>query len=260
MTSKGWWVVVAVVFLGAVVCIGPRAAAQNSEVKAKPPIYVYVGQWAIPRAQWADMEKSRADDLGILQQAMTSGTIVGYGDDTILVHQPDQPTHDDWWVSMSMAGLMNVLDQFYKSGSSSRSVLESATKHWDDILISRYYNWHPGTLKGAYSETSVYKLKPTADADSFNILCTAVFVPVMEKLLAQGAIQEYDIDTEAIHTEAPGMIFVNFIAANADGLDKVRAAVQQMTHDNALFAPAFDSMIDFSAHRDYLSRTNSTFK
>jgi len=260
MNSKGWWVVIAVVFLGAAVCIGTPAAAQNSEVKEKPPIYIYVSQWAIPRAQWADMEKSRADDQGILQQAMTSGTLVGYGDDTNLVHQPDQPTHDDWWVSMSMAGLMNVLDQFYKSGSTTSSVLESATKHWDDVLVSRYYNWHPGTLKGAYSETSVYKLKPTADDDALNVLSKTLFVPIMEKLLSQGAIQEYDIDTEAIHTDAPGMIFVNFITANADGLDKVRAAVQQATQGNSLIGPAFDSMIDFSAHRDYLSRTNSTFK
>ena len=260
MNRKGWWVVVPMLLVGAVVFMVTPVAAQNAEVKEKPPLYFYVGQWAIPRAQWADMEKTRAEDQTVLQQAMANGTIIGYGDNTMLVHQPDQPTHDDWWAAMSMAGLMNVLDQFYKNGSSTRSVLESATKHWDDIVVSRYYNWHSGSWKEVYSETSVYKLKPTADNDALNMLSKTMFVPVMEKLLAQGVIHEYDIDTEAIHTDAPGMIYVSYIAANADGLDKVREAIHQAVQANPLVGPAFDSMIDFTAHRDYLSRTNATFK
>jgi hypothetical protein len=30
-----------------------------------------------------------------------------------LIHQPDGATHDEWWSAMSMAGLLNVLDQYY---------------------------------------------------------------------------------------------------------------------------------------------------
>ncbi len=116
------------------------ATAQMSEVKEKPPMYTYVGNWAIPRAQWAEMAKSSAADQKTLDQAMASGTIVAYGNDVNLVHQADGDTHDDWWSAMSMAGLLNVLDMFYKSGGTTTPVLESATKHWDDIFVSRYYN------------------------------------------------------------------------------------------------------------------------
>jgi len=103
---------------------------------------------AIPRAQWAETEKSVADDQKILDQAIASGTIVAYGNDTNLV-QGDGYTHDDWWSSMSMAGVLNVFEQFYKAGNSSTAVLSSATKHSDSIYVSRYYNWRAGSWKGA---------------------------------------------------------------------------------------------------------------
>src|SRR5664279_140864 len=122
--------------------------AQSSEIKEKAPMYSYVGDWAIPRAQWAEMEKSYAADQGILEKAIASGTLVAYGSDINLVHQPDGMTHDDWWSSMSMAGVLNVLDQFSKSGNSTTGVLTSATKHADSIFVSRYYNRHAGSWKG----------------------------------------------------------------------------------------------------------------
>ena len=54
---------------------------------------------------------------------------------------------------------VNMLDQFYSNGSAASPVLQSATKHWDDILVSRHYNWHAGTVKGGYSHGSMYKSK-----------------------------------------------------------------------------------------------------
>ena len=177
-----------------------------------------------------------------------------------LVHQPDGATHDDWWSAMSMAGLLNVLDQFYKNGSSTSTVLDSATKHWDDIFVSRYYNWHAGTWKGAYTHGSSYKLKADAPDDAVAMLSKNLIVPLLEKMLADGTIHEYEIDTEAIHTEAPGSFWVFYIAANADGLDKVNAALRERMKSNPLGGPAFGSMTDSSAHRDYLSLTNATYK
>jgi hypothetical protein len=76
------------------------ARAQMSESKEKPAMYTYVGNWAIPRAQWAEMEKNNAADQKILDKALASGTIVAYGNDVNLVHHVDGMTHDDWWSSM----------------------------------------------------------------------------------------------------------------------------------------------------------------
>jgi hypothetical protein len=51
-----------------------------------------------------------------------------------------------------------------------------------------------------------------------------------------------------------------YLAANAEGIDKVNAAIRESLKANPLHGPAFGSMVDFSAHRDYLVRTNATYK
>ena len=247
----------AAAFLGMLVT---AATAQTSEVKEKAPMYSYVGNWTLPRAQWGAMEKENANDQKVLQAALANGTLVGYGNDMTIVHSADGETHDEWWSATSEAGLMNVLDQFYKNGSSVSPVLGSATKHWDEIYVSRYYNWHPGSWTGVYTHTSIYKLKDDASDDSLDTLSKSLFVPLLEKLLADGAIHEYEIDTQAIHTQAPGNFYIVYIAANAEGLDKVNAALREAMKANPLGGPAFDSVTDFKGHRDGLLRTNATYK
>lgn len=242
------------------VAIALAAPALGQEVKEKPPMYSYVGNWTIPRAQWADMAKANAADQSLLDKALAGGTIVAYGNDTNLVHTETGNTHDDWWSSMSMAGLMSVLDQFYKAGSSTTPVLESATKHSDEIVVSRYYNWKPGTYKDAYTRVATYKLKHDAPNDAVETLSKNLFVPLLEKMLADGSIVEYEIDQEAIHTDDPNTFAVVFIAAKADALDKFLAAVVELRKSNPLAGPGFGSMSESSAHRDYLSRTNATYK
>jgi len=136
----------------------------------------------------------------------------------------------------------------------------SATKHSDSIFVSRFYNWHAGSWKDVYSQTSMYKLKADAPDNAVETLSKNLFVPLMEKMLADGAIHEYEVDTEAIHTEAPGTFWITYIAANAEGLDKVSEAVRDAVKANPLGGSAFGSMMDFSQHRDYLVRTNATYK
>ena len=80
------------------------------------------------------------------------------------------------------------------------------------------------------------------------------------KLLTDGAIHEWEIDTQAIHTEAPGTFWVVYIAANAEGLDKANAAIREASKANPLRGPTFGSMVDYTAHRDMLARTNATYK
>src|ERR1700761_3490433 len=97
--SKMWRAVVAASLFGLIAGLVLPASAQMQEVKEKPRMYTYVALWELPRAQWGEWAKNEADDQKILQDAMAAGTIVGYGDDTNLVHQPNQPTHDDWFQS-----------------------------------------------------------------------------------------------------------------------------------------------------------------
>jgi hypothetical protein len=240
--------------------VAAPAGAQTPEAKEKAPLYSYVGNWAIPRAQWGDMAKASAANQAILDKAVADGTIVGYGSDETLMHQPDGATHDSWWSAMSMAGVLNVLDQFQKAGTSTSPVLASATKHWDSLYVSRYYNWHSGSWKNVYTRVASYRLKPEAPSDAVEMLSKSMLVPLMEKLLADGTLHEYEIDTQAVHTSAPGQFWLVYITADAAGLDKVDAAVREMMKTNPLGGPAFGSMVDSTAHRDELARTTATYK
>lgn len=235
-------------------------ASAQDESKEKPPLYTYVSDWTIPRPQWAEMEKTDAADRPLLDKAMADGTIVGYGNDINLVHQPDGETHDEWWSANSMAGVLKVLESFYMAGTPTAPVLASATKHSDAIYVSRHYHWHSGSFKGAYTRVASYKLKPDAPDDAIETLSKNLFDPLLEKLLADGAILEYEIDTEAIHTESPGTFWVTFIAANAEGLDKFNAALHDANKSAPLAVPAFGSMVDFTPHRDGLDSSVGVYK
>jgi hypothetical protein len=261
MNQKLRWGFMCTLFLPVVAAIvSAPASAQTTEMKEKPPMYSYVAYWNIPRAQWAEMAKSNAADEKMMEKSLASGTIVAYGNDTNLVHEPDGSTHDDWWSAMSMAGVLNVLEQAYTSGSATTPVLSTATKHWDNIYVSRYYNWHSGSWKGVYTHASIYTLKKDAPGDAIEKLTRTMIAPLMEKMLSDGAIHEWEVDTEAIHTMNPNTFFIFYITANAEGLDKVNAALTDLLKANPLDGPAFGSMVDFSGHRDALARTNVTYK
>ena len=236
------------------------ASAQTAEVKEKPPLYSYVSNWTFPRAQWGEAEKTTAANDKIMEKALAAGVLVGYGSDRYLIHEVDGVTHDDWFSSLSMAGLLNTLDEIYKAGGATAPALVSATRHSDSLWVSRYYNWRSGSWKGAYTRTAVYKLKPDEPSDTVEMLSKSVLVPLLEKLLADGALVEYEVDVQAVHTESPAIFAIDIIAPNAEGLDKFAAALAEAGRKNPLNGTAIGALTDSSAHHDYLSRTNATYK
>ena len=232
--------------------------AQTTEVKEKPAFYTYVGNFAIPRAHWAEMDKQAAADEKIMDKAVADGTIIAYGNDINLLHSADGDTHDSFWSAMSMAGVLKALDALH--GVTGTSVLNSATKHSDSLFVSHFYNWHAGSWKGAYTHGASYKLKADAPDDAVEMLSKSFIVPILEKALQDGVVSEYEVDEEAIHTEAPGTFWVFYICAKVEGLDKVNAALGAALKDQPLAGSAIGSMVDFTAHRDFLALTNATYK
>lgn len=260
MTNKSSKIFVGLCVLAfASLCTVPLNA-QNSEVKEKPPMYSYVANWQIPRAHWADMPQEEAANKPILDKALADGTIIGYGNDMNLVHQPEGYTHDDWWASMSMAGLLNVLDQFYAANQVATPALDTASRHEDFILVSRYYNWHPGAYKNALVQVAQYSLKPGAPDDAVDMLSKNLIVPLMESLISDGTILEYEVDEQAIHTYSPNTFWIVWVSPSSDGADKVSAALRKSISAHPLSTPAFLSVVDFTQHRDELWRGMGVYK
>jgi hypothetical protein len=260
MNSRRWNVVFGLCVLAMAGAWAAPAGAQMAEVKEKPRMYTYEAFWNIPRARWAEMEKANPGGQKVLDNALASGGIVAYGTDSAVLHDAEGATHDNWWSAMSMAGALNVLDGLEKSGGTAASVLTSATKHWDNMWVSQYYNWHSGSWKGAYTYSAIYTLKPDAPNDAIDMLAKNLIAPLMEKLLADGTIVEYEIDEQAIHSDAPGMFVIDYISPTAEGLDKFSAALHESVIKSPLAGPAFGSMVDWTKHRDSVVRTNATYK
>jgi hypothetical protein len=260
MNTRHWTVFTGLCVVAVFAMSAVPSGAQATEVKEKPPMYSYVANWQIPPEHWGDVAKINAFDNTIFQAALADGTLVGYGNDVNMVHTPDGESHDTWWSSTSMAGLLKVLDKLRGVDPSNSPHSLNPTKHWDMVLVSHYYNWKPGPYTGAYINVMIYQLKKDAPDEAVSTLSKTVIVPAMEKLLADGTIVEYEVDTEAIHTDAPGLFAIVFDTAQPEGVDTVRAAILGSEKDNPLIGPAFDSYIDYSQHRDELLKGNGTYK
>ncbi len=89
LERKSWRVIAELCALAMAALWALPGQAQMAEVKEKPPMYSYVSFWTFPRGQWAERAKENAADRAILGKALSSGAIVGYGDDVNLIHQPD---------------------------------------------------------------------------------------------------------------------------------------------------------------------------
>jgi hypothetical protein len=258
MHKKMWIIFTGLCGLMTVAALAASARAQ--EVKPKPPMYSYVAEWQVPRDKWPDIEKTSASLTGVLEKAAADGTLVGYGHDEAIVHSAEGSTHDNWWSAMSMAGLVKVLAQVRANTNTAGSAMSFATKHEDHIYVSRYYNKKPGAYKDAYTRVALYKFKESAPNDALDQLSQHLIVPAMEKLFADGTVLEYEVDTEAVHSDDPSMFALVFQTTTPEGLDKVQAAIQDTGKEHPLAIAAFGSQTEDSAHRDYLMKGDGAYK
>jgi hypothetical protein len=232
---------------------GAQIGTQIPEVTAKPPMYSYIAVWNIPRAQWAGMEKQSAAARTMLNRAISDGTIVAYGFD-------ENPLHDTFWLAMSQKKLQSMLDQFQKTGIAAAPTPAGAPPAPASILVSRYYNWHSGTWENAYVHVGVYKLKPEAPADAVDTLSKNFFAPVLEKMLAGGAIFEWETDTYANPKDAPGTFLIAYLSATAEGLEKAGKAVQEALKSHPQEGRALDFLVDVGATQDVVVRSYAAYK
>jgi hypothetical protein len=245
-----------------IVCLGCLSAflvaavlplrAQNED-QGKPPVYTYIAEWAVPRAQWPEMVKLDDQDRALLDKLMADGTIVSYGAYTNLIHQEGEPTHGTWFSATSEGKLMKALEAVYAQPGSISAPVQAASKHWDYVLRSRIYNQRSGKSEGGYLAGDQWDVKP-GDMREYTDLIKKLIVPVYEKLMADGVVTSYGVDTEDFHQQKLGRVTEYFMTADAMGLDAVTKAFDDAFTQNPALGAAFQSMVDRENHRDFLSR------
>ncbi len=230
--------------------VTPLGAQSNDQ--GKPPVYTYIAEWAVPRAQWADMVKIDDQERPLMEKLVADGTLLGYGTFANLIHHEGEPTHGSWFTANSMGKLMKALEAVYAQGTTT-SPVQAASKHWDFILVSRAHNGRAGKYEGAYLSGAGWDVKP-GEARDFRELINSRLVPVFEKLLADGSIVSYSVDSEEYHTQKPGHVSMVYTTADASGLDKVDQALEAAFSKDTEIGPAVRTMTDGQEHRDFLVR------
>jgi hypothetical protein len=229
-----------------------RALRAQSESKTTAPIYVYVSEWAVPRAQWGDMTKLDDQDRALENKLLADGTITAYGELVNLIHTEGQPTHADFFWATSEGNILKALAGFYGRPDITSSVL-AASKHWDHFLISRTHNYRSGKFEGAYLAGSMWKVKP-GQMEAFQAMVKARVVPMLEKALADGTVIFYSVDTEEYHTDAPGLVDVVFAVTDTASMDKVNAACEAHFSKDTEIGPAIGALTVKDSHRDFLDQ------
>jgi hypothetical protein len=237
------------------VCLALAAAvplsAQNTN-QGKPPVYTYVAEWSVPRAQWAEMDKVADQDRPLLDKLVADGTLVGYGAYTNLIHQEGEPTHGTWFAAMSEGNLLKALEAIYKQPALVAAPVQGASKHWDQILVDRIYNSKAGT-SGGYLTWSAWEIKE-GQGPSYEHLVKTMFMPVLDKLLAEGTITSYGFDMEDYHSGPIGTVYEYFTVPDAASLDKANKAFDEAFANNPALGLAYRTLAKRKGHRDYLTR------
>ncbi len=250
MRKRTTWGVCLLILSLALATIG-RLQAQTA-AKDKPPVYTYVAEWDVPRAQWGDIVKMDEQDRPLLDKLVADGTIVGYGAYTNLIHQEGQPTHGSWFTATSEGNLLKALEAIYAQPGSTTAPVEGASKHWDQIFTGDIYNSKPGT-SGGYLTWSRWEIKP-GETRAYSDLIKSNFVPILEKLLAEGSITSYGLLREDFHQQKLGTIYQYITVPNAAALDQVNQAFSDAFKDNPAVGDAVRGLAEREGHQDFLTR------
>ena len=232
-------------------CLAPLTlAAQQME----PPVYSFVAEWSIPRAQWGDFTYAfERVQRPILEKSLADGNLNSWGVYTNIVHTEDGITHGVWFSSATLAGLEKVRTELIKQPPNQGML--AATKHRDYQLQSLVYRSKTTGPTGGYLSVSATLVKPGKGLE-WRKLWEKNFKPVLDELLANGTILAYGVDRETVHTEDPGWRYEYTVSPSAEAEDKVsaafRAAAEKRTEEERkALTQAFLDLTVPEAHRDF---------
>jgi len=231
----------------------PGASAQQAE---QPPLYTFVAQWTVPRAQWGEaaafFEKTTRP---VLERLTASGTLAGWGNTDTVVHQEDATTHGTWWTASSLAGIERAREELLKLPPNPAM---ASAKHRDYLLRSIIYNGKPAGPASGYLSVGSTKVQP-GKGQQWREFWEKYTKPTYDELVADGTIAGYSVDVEQVHTDDPGWRFVVFVAPSADAVDKVNAAFQALfrkrgpEENRGIFATQAELTVA-GVHRDSFAR------
>ncbi len=243
LTNWGW---VAALFFGVVLMASPARAQQETQ-----QYYTYVSQWAVPRDQWNAFDKQQASDIPRMQKLVSDGTLVDWGNLSTRVHSPDAYTHAEFFTATSRANLLKALEQAWTTATNASFI--AATKHQDLFLRTFAHGGKTVSNATGYLLVGFYQAKP-GDGQAFESLLLKQVKPFLDSHIADGTLLAYNLDTEDIHTSAPGRYNIALLFPDGAAIDRFYEELSAAQKQDPAVGRMFNALEVVEDHRDGLSR------
>lgn len=225
------------------------AAAQEGQ-----QYYTYVSQFQVPRAQWAAFEKQQQADAASQKKLVADGTLVDFGEIATRVHTPDGYTHADWMTASSRENLLKALEQEWSTATNASYV--ASTKHQDLFLHTIAHGGKTASDATGYLRVGFYRAKPGHEGD-FAELLTKKVKPLLDSAIADGTLLMYNLDTEDIHTSAPGAYNMALLFPDGAAMDKFFSALAAGQKSDPSVSQLLDALTISKEHSDSLGRVTA---
>jgi hypothetical protein len=206
-----------------------------SQMEMARPVYLYVSQFQVPRAQWAQFAEDTEKTVNpILERLMADGTITGWANTETIVHTPDGMTHATAWSSTSLVGITRVLDELRKIGPRPGQI--AATKH-EDVLLHSVYS-HTSAVSGGgagYLRVNCTLTQP-GKSDDFVATIKKYLGATFEEQFKKGVATSYGMDEQYV-LNGPGSLRCTVVTfSNAENMNKwadaIAATFDKMSPDD----------------------------
>lgn len=254
-----------IVGLLAVVLLVFSAPAALSQMEQAHPVYTYVSQFQVPRANWAQFTEDTEKTVNpILERLLADGTIIGWSNSENIVHTPDGMTHGTAWSSTSLVGITRVLDELRKAGPRPGQI--AATKHEDLLLRSIYSHTTTVSGGGAGYLRVVCSLTQPGKSDDFVATIKKYLGPTFEDQFKKGVATSYGMDEQFIISGSGSMRCTVVTFSSAENMNKwadaIAATLAKMTPEERKgWQEGLLSTTVPDSRRDFLARiTHSAHK
>jgi len=185
-----------------------------------------------PGQESAFVKKGKAFEP-VLDKLIAEGVVSAYGMNVDMLHVPERNNVDFWVEVKDFAALdkeEKALDEFEKANASMmaelRAMADLATHH--DLIIGVREGNFGSVPAGSMpvDDFDVVRVQPGRMSE-FMELIRKYDKPVLDKLVADGVIYGWEADTEAVHTMAPGLVWLLVVMPDLGTKDKVEAAFEE---------------------------------
>jgi hypothetical protein len=236
--------------LGAALCVaaGGRQARVHADA-ADQGVYTYAALWGVPRGQWGEIEKFYKSAVPTLEKLTASGTLTGWGNARVFVHDETGITHESWITATSFANITRALDAVRTAVPQPAAFATS--KHVDELLRATTHGEKLGASGTGLLWVARYEVRP-AQMEEIATLFETGIKPLFDEQMAAGTILSYALNYQAVHTGPAGGVSIAYLLPDATAVDKFQAALAAYQGLHPEVGRAMEGTMEYAAHRDFV--------